>query len=709
MFNDKQLKAINTLNGRVRVIAAAGSGKTSVLTERYVKITELGIDPKNILAITFTNKAAQEMKDRIEKRIGKFDSALICTFHSFCLKVLRGNIDKLGYPKKFTVLDSDDQKTILKKIYRECKIDYKEVSYTTAGDVVTERKVKYEDKLEETFAKSPIIQTLYEEAQKKILEGDFKDYKSLLKDCIYYGYLYYQQKNNSIDFNDMIILAVNLFKKESNILRKWQKQLKYIMVDEFQDASKRQSELVEMLSETHGNLFVVGDPDQTIYTWRGAKPEILVNFKADTDIIMNQNYRSTPEILNVANIIIDKNELRIKKDLFTENKNGEKVWFRHFSDSRNEANWIASSIENALKKYKPQDIAILYRTHYLSRQVEEELVIKHIPYVIHSGINFYERQEVKDVLAYLRLLINPHDDIALERVINVPKRNMGNAKINTIKSIAKETGKSLWSVCFDMPENKYGKVQEFLSTLRSIYYWYENECPSLTEVVLKVLKKTGYDKLLKESLEPEKEENVQELIKAISEFNDKSIDEYLQEVTLMTNIDKKNKSDCVTLMTIHASKGLEFPIVFVTGLSEGIFPFYKAKEIEQQEEERRLAYVAYTRAKERLILSDSGGVDFNGREKHTSSFVKDVIDNLNSNVELEDIEDRVTIFKPVMNQHFDGCDLRAYVVNKSKEYSGLKYHGQYFDKEGKYYDWDDDTYLQGSIDAEDIFDESDFY
>ena len=703
MFNDKQLKAINTLNGRVRVIAAAGSGKTKVLTERYIKLSESGIEPKNILAVTFTNKAAQEMKDRIEKRIGKFDSSLICTFHSFCLKILRNDIDKLGYPKKFTILDSDDQKTILKKIYKECKIDYKEISYTTAEDIITERKVKYEDKLEETFTKDAIIETLYNDVQKKINEGDFKDYKTILKDCIYYGYLYYQQKNNSLDFNDMIILAVNLFKKEHGILKRWQNQLKYIMVDEFQDASKRQSELVEMLSKKHGNLFVVGDPDQTIYTWRGAKPEILVDFKADTDIVMNQNYRSTPEILDVANIVIDKNELRVKKDLFTENKSGEKVWFRHFSNSKDEADWIARSIDAALKTYKPQDIAVLYRTHYLSRQVEEGLVIRHIPYVIHSGTNFYERQEVKDILAYLRLLINPHDDIALERVINIPKRNMGNAKVNTIKSIAKETGKSLWSVCFDMPENKYGKVQEFLSVLRSIYYWYESDTPSLTEVVLRVLKKTGYDKYLKDSLEPEREENIQELIKAIGEFDDKSIDEYLQEVTLMTNVDKKNKSDCVTLMTIHSSKGLEYPIVFVTGLTEGVFPSRRAEDKEQQEEERRLAYVAYTRAKERLFLTDSDGMDFNSRPKHTSVFVKDIFDKLDSNVDLEDIENEITILKPTYQNH---TPLRAYVVKK-EGYSGLKHHGQYF-QNGRLYDWDDETYLQGSVDAEDILDEGDF-
>ena len=703
MFNDKQLKAINTLNGRVRVIAGAGSGKTKVLTERYIKLSESGIEPKNILAVTFTNKAAQEMKDRIEKRIGKFDSALICTFHSFCLKILRNDIDKLGYPKKFTILDSEDQKAVFKKICKECNIEYKEI-YQTAGDIVTERKVNFEDRLEETFSKDKIIKSIYEECQAKYKTGEFKpdEYKALLKDCIYYGYLYHQQKNSSVDFNDMIILAVKLFKKFPNILSAWQKQLKYIMVDEFQDASNRQSELVEMLSGVHGNLFVVGDPDQTIYTWRGAKPEILVNFKVDTDIIMNQNYRSTPEILDIANIIIEKNKLRVKKDLFTENKNGEKVWFRHFLNSRNEADWIAASIAGALKIYKPKDIAVLYRTHYLSRQVEEGLIIRQIPYVIHSGTNFYERSEIKDILAYLRLLINPHDDIALERVINVPRRNMGDAKVNAVKSLAKETGKSLWSACYDMPESKYGKVQQFLSDLRTIYYWYENEHPSLTEVVLKILKKTGYDKYLKESLKPEKEENVQELIRAISEFDDKSIDEYLQEVSLMTNVDKKNKTDCVTLMSIHSSKGLEYPLVFVTGLTDGIFPSNRAESVEQAEEERRLAYVAYTRAKERLFLTDSGGLDFNGREKCTSPFVKDILSKIDSNVTLEDIEDRYnsSIYPPncnIGNRTRNKLDRNRYGSNK----------GRYF-QNGRLYDWDDDTYLQGSVDVEDIFDEGDF-
>lgn len=695
MYNKKQLEAINSLEGRIRVIACAGSGKTATLTQRYVKLVESGINPENILCVTFTNKAADEMKKRITKSLGERDYGLICTFHSFCLRLLRIHGQELGLQSNFAVLDGEDQNTLLKNVYRDNGIDYKETSYKVAKDIVTHLKTTKELNILDLFTGEDVIKDLYIDAKQQYrLTQDKNDLGYL----IYYGYLYYQQKSAGVDFNDMIILACMLLKDNPKILEKWQNKLKHVMVDEFQDSSKRQYELVTMLTDKSNNLFVVGDPDQTIYSWRGAVPEILVNFdkeKQTKTIILDQNYRSTPNILRAANEIISKNKMRIVKDLYTENPEGRNVTHRNFPHPKAEAEWIAKCIQETLKVRKPKDIVILYRMHFLSKNIEEQLIKFKIPYVIHSGVNFYERKEIKDVLSYLKAINNLHDDIALERIINVPTRGIGAKTIKDLKQYAEINSCSLWNACnhFIQKDTK-GKLTNFVMLMR---YLKSKENEHIFDLTKEILDKSGYSESLQKGLEPEREENVQELLLGMKE-TDKNLSEYLQEIALLTSTDQQEK-DRVTLMTIHSAKGLEYPVVFIIGMSEGQFPSSFSNEtIETQEEERRLAYVAFTRAKESLILTDVSGLDYNGNERKTSRFIREI----NS----KDLDtgkkptEKAKFFRPQKFRSNTSCnDGYAQCPNPK---------GQYFDSKGNYYDWDDDTYLQGSITAEDIFDASDF-
>ena len=760
-FNKQQKQAINSLKGRIRVIAGAGSGKTSVLTERYIKLVESGVKPQNILCVTFTNKAANEMKERIQSKLDKeTDFPLICTFHSFCLRILRENAYILGYPHNFAVLDGEDQTSIIKKIYKDCRINYEEISYATAKDIVSERKVNTEEYLLNVFRPDGVITKLYEEAKDKLINGTFRDYKKVVKDCIYFGYLMQEQKLNALDFNDMIILACIIFKQDKYVLRQWQNKIHYIMVDEFQDSSTRQYELVSLLSQKHGNLFVVGDPDQTIYTWRGAKPEILVNFDKDEKtktIIMNQNYRSTPQILDVANTIISKNTMRVEKDLFTKNKSGPKVEHIHFNSPDEEADWIATKIFELVdtKQYKSKDIAILYRMHFLSRVMEEQCIKKGLQYVVHSGINFYERKEIKDILAYLRVLLNPHDDISLKRIINVPARGIGSKKVEELEKYCDLHKCSFWDALNHfITLDKNTKLQDFVLLMN--YFMEQRKSTDLYHLIKIILEKTGYQEILDKSVEEERLLNVDELLRSISARGKNiELDVYLQEISLLTNTDRKDRNR-VSLMTVHAAKGLEFKVVFVLGLSEGLFPCYKSfGNTTQEEEERRLAYVAYTRAKERLYLTDNSGKDFNGNKKKTSRFINEIKDEISSNVrELSPFKVFKTWCKETIRTQDDnvtqatlleryyqtpkGFWLKNKDKNSNKTLGSGRFFaaqkvdkdtypasyltgddswvtdkpkwgkGQYFDKAGNYYDWDDDTYPQGLVSVEDIFDEGDF-
>lgn len=731
MFNDKQLEAVNSLEGRVRVVACAGTGKTKCLVGRYIKLLENNVKPENILCVTFTNKAANEMKERISKMVDDCKLDLITTFHGFCLRILRENSYLLGWDDKFNILDGEDQTTIIKNVYKDCGISKDEVSYKAAKDIISSIKVNEERYLLNVFSTDGSIKRLYNEVKDKYNNGFFTGDKTL-EDVIYYGYLYYQQKAYGIDFNDMIILTCIILKENKQVKEKWQNKLSYVMVDEFQDASYRQNELVEMLTEKSNNLFVVGDPDQTIYTWRGARPELIVNFdkkKETKTIIMNQNYRSTKSILDVANKIIKQNTMRVEKDLFTENPVGDKVFFAHLDNQKQEAQWIAETIQRALKKYKPKDICVLYRMHFLSRSLEEQLIKSKIPYVIHSGVNFYERKEIKDILAYLKVIQNPKDDLSLKRIINTPTRGIGYKKIDELQKYAEANKCSIWEACNKFIKlDKNTKLQDFVFMLN---FMISKKDQSLKELIKMVIDKSGYKTLLENNLEPERKENVQELISSLDNFKDFTLDQYLQEVALLTNTDKKTK-DCVTLMTIHSAKGLEFPVVFVMGLTEGVFPnahSFESKNLE--EEERRLAYVAYTRAKEKLVLTDCGGTDFSGNEKKTSRFVAEIEDDLETlkpkkQSFLQAWKPKAFVVKKHKEQDLDeeritdatlynpACDIGTCITSKAirntkDRYSRSgKFHGQYFDEDGNYYDWDDDTYCQGLVNAEDIFDEGDF-
>lgn len=628
-FNDKQIQAINKLDGRVRIVAGAGSGKTRVLTERYVKLLEK-VYPSQILCVTFTNKAANEMKQRIESKVGELKNSYICTFHSYCLRVLRESISKLGYPSNFIIADSQDQLTILKKVYKECDIDAQDIKYSLAEDIVATRKIQTEDHILSLLSKDNTIMDLYNKAKNKLWANKYASAtvkKPLVEDCIYYGYLLSQQKVSALDFNDLIIVTVALFKEHPEVLQKWQSRIKYIMVDEFQDASSRQYELVQMLSETHGNLFVVGDPDQTIYSWRGAKPEILLDFDKGIDtttIIMNQNYRSTPNILDVANHLISKNTKRIKKDLFTQNAPATPVYYCHLGNADDEAKYIVDMIKYALQKYKPRDIAILYRTHRLSKKIEEQLIRRNVPYKIYSGINFYERMEVKDILSYLRLINNTEDDLALERIINVPKRGIGTKKVDCLREYANENNCSLYTA-LQYYADVVPQYQDFIFMVNVLKNKLRVQDFNLVDFTWDVLELSGYKQFLNSAFDNERKENIQELFAAMAEYKDITLEEYLQEISLLTNTDKKEEKDCISLMTIHAAKGLEFPIVMVAGMSEEIFPNKKSVNEGSLEEERRLAYVAYTRAKKFLFLTDNEGVDALTKEtKYTSRFVTEL-------------------------------------------------------------------------------------
>lgn len=615
-LNDKQKEAVIDESKHLRIIAGAGSGKTRVLTMRIAYLIEQKhINPKNVLAITFTNKAANEMKNRISEMLGEAgDGAFISTIHSLCVRILKEEIGVFGYPKNFTIVDADDQKTILKEAYKEFNIDKKDLSYGSALDYIANCKyeeLSYEKAMDQAYGEKKLVDKA----------NVYKYYDERLKS------LY------ALDFDDLILFTVRLFKLHKDILKKWSSKFIYIHVDEFQDIDKTQYELIKLLSSTHDNVYVVGDPDQTIYTWRGADVNIIVNFDKDfkntKTIILNQNYRSTNNILEGANSLIKYNKSRVPKDLFSENGDGDKIVHKTLPDETSEAYYIVSCIQSLLKQgYEYNDIAILYRSNYLSREVEKVFIENRIPYVIYGGIRFYERMEVKDILSYLRLIVTG-DDLAFQRVINQPKRGIGQKSIDTIFSLAKENNISMYEVV------KQGLFAKNQSVLESFVDMVERWKPSLDgkpleEVLTDVFEQSGYRSMLEKENETERIENVKSLIDDIKDYQEtypgSTLADYLSMISLYTDKANTDGSASVSLMTIHASKGLEFKVVFVVGLSEGIFPSERTmSEQKGVEEERRLAYVAYTRAKEKLTLTDTSSFSYVvNSAKTTSRFVKEV-------------------------------------------------------------------------------------
>ena len=649
-LNDAQKEAVVAEDKHLRIIAGAGSGKTRVLTMRIAYLIEkMGVFPKNILAITFTNKAAAEMKSRIGAMLGDdLNTVWISTIHSLCMRILREDIAAMGYPKNFTVVDQNDQHQILKEAYKEYGIDKKNLSYGNVlnyiGNCKTERM-------------SP-------ERAMMLASGDYNEENKAKV------YDYYEKRLKSIyglDFDDLILWTVEMFSKFEMIKKKWSNRFEYIHVDEFQDIDKTQYQLIKQLSSVHDNIYVVGDPDQTIYTWRGADVNIIINFEKDfkdtRTIILNQNYRSTNMILSGANSVIKNNKLRVEKDLFTKADDGEKIVHNTLDSLENEAYYVRKEIS---KLYgdgtKYSNMAVLYRSNYLSRNIEKVLVEAQIPYVIYGGIRFYERAEIKDILSYLRM-ITQGDDLAFSRIINVPKRGIGQKTLDNILEIAKEHGITMYQVIKDGLYTKNKDV--FTSFVRMIERWKEMEKTADLESLLKsVLDDSGYRMYLEKENETERLENVKALVDDIKEYSEiyesSSLDEYLQMISLYTDKENRNEVDAVSLMTIHSAKGLEFDTVFVIGMSEGVFPSERSMSdgIKGLEEERRLAYVAYTRARRKLYLTDSNDFSFVIQSsKNTSRFVNEIDD--------EYIEHISKISKPVFksNTHFFD-DLENITVSK---------------------------------------------
>ena len=615
-LNDKQKEAVIDDSKHLRIIAGAGSGKTRVLTMRIAYLIEQKhINPKNVLAITFTNKAANEMKNRISEMLGEAgDGAFISTIHSLCVRILKEEIGVFGYPRNFTIVDGDDQKTILKEAYKEFNIDKKDLSYGSALDYIANCKyeeLSYEKAMDQAYGEKKLVDKA----------NVYKYYDERLKS------LY------ALDFDDLILFTVRLFKLHNDILKKWSSKFIYIHVDEFQDIDKTQYELIKLLSSTHDNVYVVGDPDQTIYTWRGADVNIIVNFDKDfkntKTIILNQNYRSTNNILEGANSLIKYNKSRVPKDLFSENGDGDKIVHKTLPDETSEAYYVVSCIQSLLKQgYEYNDIAILYRSNYLSREVEKVFIENRIPYVIYGGIRFYERMEVKDILSYLRLIVTG-DDLAFQRVINQPKRGIGQKSIDTIFSLAKDNNISMYEV---VKQGLFAKNQSVLESFVDMVERWKSSLDGkpLEEVLTDVFEQSGYRSMLEKENETERIENVKSLIDDIKDYQEtypgSTLAGYLSMISLYTDKANTDGSASVSLMTIHASKGLEFKVVFVVGLSEGIFPSERTM-LEQKgvEEERRLAYVAYTRAKEKLTLTDTSSFSYVvNSAKTTSRFVNEV-------------------------------------------------------------------------------------
>lgn len=618
-LNDRQLQAVTTKSQYVRVIAGAGSGKTRVLTTRILYlIDQWGIPSENILAITFTNKAAKEMKDRIEKMVDdNGNSSFISTIHSFCLYFLRREIKVLDYPSNFSVIDADDQKLIIKEAIKQYDIENTKGEINNILNYISNNKAAGIDCLAALDMANNDKYTMYAKA-----------YQYYMDRCKQQYYL---------DFDDLLLFTNRILKTKSQIKEKWQKKYQFILVDEFQDIDNVQYELISHLTSETSYVYVVGDPDQTIYSWRGANINIILDFdkkfKNAETIILNQNYRSTQNILNGANSLISYNKNRVKKDLISQNSVGDKIIHFSAGSEESESMYIVDKINSFLAKGNNyQDIAILYRSNYLSRSIEKRLVDYHIPYIIYGGIRFYERKEIKDMLAYLKML-SIKDDISVKRTINIPKRGIGDKSIDALFDYARENNLSLYQAIDTYQGSGEKKMKAYKQLIDELTE--QSNDKSLTDLFDMVFQQSGYREMLTNSKDPEdanRLENIKELMNDIEDFSksnvDATLDDYLANVALYTDIQNSSDENVVRLMTVHAAKGLEFDIVFVCALSDGIFPSQRSIEESGNkglEEERRLAYVAFTRARKVLILTDNRGFSYSeGASKRPSRFIEEI-------------------------------------------------------------------------------------
>ncbi|MBR5032587.1 MAG: UvrD-helicase domain-containing protein [Treponema sp.] len=673
-LNPEQRAAVTTTEGYVRVIAGAGSGKTRALTHRFAYlVNEVGILPSHILCVTFTNKAAAEMRNRIRKLTGDNDTGYISTFHGFCVSVLQEDSHAVSYPKSFLVLDNSDIDAMLQIIYEERGLTLRQMTFSAARDMIEIKKL-----FKEPHYYEDLIRMTLDEIHQKYLDATKPD------DIIFYGYLYQEKKCFGLDYNDLLKFVLYIFQTNDEIRQKWQERLEYIMIDEFQDIDMIQYELMKALCPYHNNLFVVGDPDQTIYTWRGADIRYLLdfdkNFPGVQTIIMDKNYRSTKPILDAANSLIDKNRNRIKKELVPGNLGGGSEFcspinqksetklvseaylplahtvlfatpsnrgsapvtpplpsYFHAKSAEEEAVALVKKIRQLTEgpstssgtPYSPSDIAILYRAHYISRTIEEVFQREKIAYTLNSGVPFFDRAEIKDSLSYLRMIAYK-DDLSFLRIVNQPKRNIGERRIKTLKEYVDQQGGSL----YDALKMKVGdelfantKAQEFIDLIEGFAGTYSKM--QISELFSHVMNKSGYEKALRTEGSQERLDNLAELKQSIYEYETScgeecTLENYLAHAALYTNADITAHKNAVRLMTIHTAKGLEFPVVFIVGLNENMFPSSKVDSLKAMEEERRLAFVAVTRAQKLLFLSEAEGFSTHAGGRYPSRFIFDI-------------------------------------------------------------------------------------
>ncbi|WP_088036130.1 DNA helicase PcrA [Evansella clarkii] len=639
-LNPEQQKAVKHGEGPLLLMAGAGSGKTRVLTHRIAYlIEETGVPHWSVLAITFTNKAAKEMKERVARIVGgtKAEEIWVSTFHSLCVRILRRDIDRIGFNRNFTILDAGDQLTVIKRLMKELNIDVKRFEPRSILGTISSAKNEL---------KTPAD---YE----KTAEGPYEG--TVLK--VYKAYQRELKKNQALDFDDLIMTTIKLFKQVPEVLEYYQRRFRFVMVDEYQDTNRAQYMLVKMIADKHRNLCVVGDSDQSIYRWRGADIQNILSFEKDypecATILLEQNYRSTKTILKAANEVIENNLNRKPKKLWTENQNGEELCLYEADNEHDEARFVIGKVKemNDSGRYRPSDIAVLYRTNAQSRVIEEMFVKSNLPYTIVGGTKFYDRKEIKDLLAYLRLVANPDDDISFRRIINVPRRGIGATTLEKVEAYAAQHDLSIFQALQEV--SQIGLSARFEKTLAGfidqINGWVQmQDYLSVGELVEEILEKTGYREMLKndKSLESEARlENINEFLSVTKEFEetneDKSLVAFLTDLALIADIDKvdnedENAQEHVLLMTLHSAKGLEFPVVFLIGLEEGVFPHSRSlMEEAEMEEERRLAYVGITRAEQELFLSRAkmrtlyGRTNMNPASRFLNEIPSDLVNCLN--------------------------------------------------------------------------------
>lgn len=628
-LNKEQKEAVLHTDGPLLILAGAGSGKTSVLTRKIAYLLEKGkADEFDILAFTFTNKAANEMKERVADLLNKeVDHMWIGTFHSICSRILRRNIDKLGYKNTFSIYDTTDSRSLVKDIMKDLRIDEKYTPIREVIAVISDNKNKF-------ISPEESAENAFYERQRNIAE-------------IYKVYEKRKKINNALDFDDLILKTIELLEKDQETRDFYARKFKYIFVDEYQDTNQAQYRLIRLFTKQYKNICVVGDSDQSIYSWRGADISNILNFEEDYKdarvILLEQNYRSTNKILDAANDLIANNLERKDKNLWTANKKEFPIVYRNSATEYDEAEDLVLKIQQmANAGYDLNEMAILYRTNAQSRVLEEKLMQNHINHKIIGGLKFYDRKEVKDIIAYLALIANPDDNVALKRVINTPKRGIGDTTLSKLEFYANNNGESMFDSIYSdgledsLSKATIGKLRNFADTIMEFIQNVDNYL--ITDLLLDVYEKSGYKKMLEDSKRIEdksKIENLSALTDAVQEFErrneEATLFDYLQNVNLLSDVDKTEENDrAISLMTIHSAKGLEYDVVFLTGMEEGLFPSLRTMEEGGLEEERRLAYVAVTRAKERLFVSSAASRTVFGKRAYTkrSRFIDEIYGHL---------------------------------------------------------------------------------